>query len=267
MSGLGQRRIERVVADSSNLGIDIESIRSNVESEGYALGQGVDWQRLPSFALSLGEIRTDPRSSEPIRDIRPQGRAEAKANTLSSRYGTDCFPFHTDVAHWSNPARWVILYCKHPGAGGRPTHLQDFRSWSFDSEARRAVLQEVWRIGLARPVLGTAGMMVQGHLGLRFDEACMKPMTTAARNLRTRILEHIEVAPIRDVHWSPRMLLDRRHASAPSWLEGRELVWRLRQRAHTHPVRRCLLRRRMHRESAGMNVSARQKRRPVSISK
>ena len=178
-----------------------------LESAGHFLTRNLCLQEIPGVTKSLGDIRVDVRSPQPIRTIRPQSTAEAKPNTLSSRYGMGSFPFHTDVAHWIEPAHFVLLYCAHPGSGARPTHLQDYQSWNLEEEAKQSVLREVWKTGTFRPQLCTAGILVRGRFALRFDEACMKPMTVSAIKLRNDLVRHIRAAPIINVHWSAGTML------------------------------------------------------------
>ena len=187
--------------------MEVQPILSELRETGYFQTQGVCQDDLLDVAKELGEIRVDPRSPEPIRTIRPQPIAEAKPNTLSSRYGLGSFPFHTDVAHWSEPARFVILYCESPGRGKRPTHLQDFRTWDLGLEGKRALLRDVWKTGHFRPQLCTIGKINGIDLALRFDEGCMKPMTASAWKLRKFLLIQIHASPIIDVKWTVGKML------------------------------------------------------------
>ncbi len=141
------------IKSSSTSRMDIQGMILGLENTGYFFVHEVCLREIPEVVTSLGDIRVDLRSPEPIRTIRPQPMNEAKANTLSSRYGMGSFPFHTDVAHWSEPAHFVLLYCEHPGSGARPTHLQDYQVWNLESEVKRAALREVWKTGTFRPQL------------------------------------------------------------------------------------------------------------------
>ncbi len=123
--------------------MDTQQIILEVDDTGFFVADRVSPDELPGIAATLGEVRMDPRSLEPIRNICPQLRAEAKPNTLSSRYGMGPFPFHTDVAHWLLSARFVILYCQQPGSGARPTLLLDSWSWDLSEAQRRALTREI----------------------------------------------------------------------------------------------------------------------------
>ena len=103
-----------------------------LDRNGYLLVHDVPESSLIDVVRYLEPIRVDPRSPEPIRDIRPESKDSAKTNTLSSRYGTDAFPFHTDTAHWERPARYLALYCIDAGEGHRATLLQELSTMAIE---------------------------------------------------------------------------------------------------------------------------------------
>jgi hypothetical protein len=185
----------------------IAEIRFDITTKGYFVAENVSHATLLEVSKLLGEIRTDARSPEPVRDIRPQTIDEAKENTLSSRYGIGSFPFHTDVAYWQRPARFVLLYCGNPGSGARPTYLQDAKSWKWTGDTEKAAIREVWKVGLARPYLCTMATRVAEDVAIRFDEACMTPMTAGAKALLDTTLSSICTAATIDIWWSPKKLL------------------------------------------------------------
>jgi L-asparagine oxygenase len=206
--------------------MDFQHIIAQVSDTGYFLASNISSTDFQCFVLSSGNAQVDSRHPEQIREIRPQAGAEANPNTLSSRYGLGAFPFHTDVAHWEIPARFLVLYCEIPGSGQRPTHLQDSCDWAPDVETKRAALREVWKCGHTHPRLCTLGKVIGNRFALRFDEACMTPMTNSAAACRDQLRRKIEACPILDIHWSVgdmlvldnhRMLHARGRACAPDY--------------------------------------------------
>jgi L-asparagine oxygenase len=169
--------------------------------------QGVCPEDIHHIGESFGEIRVDPRSPQAVRDIRPQTLDEAKPNTLSSRYGVGSFPFHTDVAHWEDPARFLLLYCEQPGSGARPTHLQDTLAWGLSSDDRKATLTEVWKTGHLHPHLCTVCNVRDDRFAWRFDEGCMQPMTAGAKELRNALIDQIQGSQVIDVCWTAGSML------------------------------------------------------------
>ena len=74
-------------------------------------------------ASEFGELLT--LGSEPaVHELTPADSADAAPNTYSGIYGLDVFPFHTDLAHWRNPPRYLMLRCV-VGFEQVPTSLLD----------------------------------------------------------------------------------------------------------------------------------------------
>ena len=184
----------------------LQSLFQELIKRGYFIGHCPP-RELLDFIAPLGKIVVDPRNPTPIRDIRPQTVSSSNPNTLSSRFGLGGFPFHTDAAHWKIPPRYLVLYCVHPGRGGRPTLIQDSSIWMEDKKLKHAALREVWKSGHQSPQLCTAGIMINERFAVRFDEACMEPMTRTASELRTRIRTLIQSSPVFDVIWTPETVL------------------------------------------------------------
>ncbi len=49
-----------------------------------------------------------------VQDIRPRRKETTPSNIYSGNYGLDAFPFHTDLAHWYLPPRYMLLRCIRP---------------------------------------------------------------------------------------------------------------------------------------------------------
>jgi L-asparagine oxygenase len=180
---------------------------SGLEREGYSFTRSVCQADLIDLVQKLGPIRMDRRSPDPIRDIRPQSIRSAKKNTLSSRYGTDAFPFHTDTAHWEEPAYYLALYCVDPGQGKRPTLLQDSRAWRLDDAEKDLACRALWKTGHVGPRLCMLAERKQGRLAIRYDKDCMRPMTAEARELEALIELRISRSAQRQIDWEPECLL------------------------------------------------------------
>jgi hypothetical protein len=180
---------------------------NTLRDQGYVLISGVGLDNAVSMARGLGMITMDRRSPELVRRISPQPIESAKPNTLSSRYGSGRFPFHTDAAHWEHPPDFVCLYCECPGSGGRPTELIDTHAWKIKPQLRLSLLSDIWKTGFRNPWLCTVGSVKNGDMRIRYDVGCMEPRGTSAA--RTQIeIERIICASTRImVTWSPKSLL------------------------------------------------------------
>jgi alpha-ketoglutarate-dependent taurine dioxygenase len=180
---------------------------NELEHAGYSFTHGIYQKDLIEIVQQLGPIRVDLRSPEPVREIRPQPADSAKQNTLSSRYGTNAFPFHTDTAHWDQPARYLVLYCVDPGEGKRPTLLQDSRAWQISDAEKELACRALWTTGHVRPRLCMLAARTTNYLTIRYDKDCMRPMTAEARRLEALIEFRIDQTDQKQIDWGAGDLL------------------------------------------------------------
>lgn len=74
--------------------------------QAYALGDVVDI----GYFLPGTNIPT-------VQQLRPRFQDAALKNQYSGVYGVDAFPFHTDLAHWAQPPRYLVLRCVQGAPG------------------------------------------------------------------------------------------------------------------------------------------------------
>ena len=179
-----------------------------VSRDGYIVVSQIDRTDLVAIATSLGCISVDARDTQTVREISPQRFEGATPNSLSSRFGDGEFPPHTDVAHWGEPARFVMLYCQHPGSGSRPSYLLDTQQWRIPDERRCELTSNVWLCGYKHPRL--CNLAREGHRGaleFRFDLACMRPVEHRSKGTQLFVEEQIRTSDRVRVDWEQNMLL------------------------------------------------------------
>jgi L-asparagine oxygenase len=176
--------------------------REAVQRRGYLRLIDVNFNDIERIAGSFGPILMDARHPSRVRLISPQRTEDANQNTLSSRYGTGAFTFHTDCAHWERPASFLLLYCVARGSGRRPTHLIDSCSWDWSPEMKIAACSEVWSRALLSPQLCTLGARCGDRVAIRYDEDCMRPLTRGAERVRDFVRDSIETSRSLAIEWS-----------------------------------------------------------------
>jgi len=159
------------------------------------------------LCCALGVPRGDIRDPRKVRALQPQTPAEARINTLSSRYGTGPFPFHTETAYWFSPAKFLVLHCKNPGAGLRPTLLADTHSWQLGGQERSLLENAGWKIKARKPFLSSIFNTKAKRLRVRFDSECMAPFTNDANLAQTLIAQQLGRCNTITIHWSADDLL------------------------------------------------------------
>ena len=113
-----------------------------------------------SLAKALGRTLS-PRESRTVQELVP--RAHGAPNTYSGLYGLSSFPFHTDLAHWSRPPRYLLLRCQR-GSSDVPTYLADSHSLI------EAIGHDVIARAIFRPRRPRSGTLALLRLWERTDE-------------------------------------------------------------------------------------------------
>lgn len=191
---------------------------------GWQLGSGSVVQ-VRSEARSLGWTEVPVRRGDPsVTTLRPSSRGQAHPNSLSSRYGTDAQPLHTDGAHLIRPPDVVVLICETTSSV--PTRL--WRLWRVATS--RDVIPVYMRHGVFLVNSGHDSFFATACSGgrIRYDPGCMTPCDERARQTAARFDKGARSAV--DHNWSePGMMLviDNRtalHGRASAVSEpGREL--------------------------------------------
>jgi L-asparagine oxygenase len=155
-------------------------------------------------------------------------RASATPNTYSGIYGLDRFPFHTDLAHWRRPPRYLLLRCIVGYADVR-TLLVDGRrlinAVTVDLLARAIFKPRRPRDG-ALALLRLCEPTDDGHR-LRWDEVFLKPASKIGDVANHGVREYLtrsEPLSIALVRPGDTLLIDNwrmLHARSPI-LAGRE---------------------------------------------
>ena len=180
--------------------LDLSKLSLEVKRTGLFLFDGD--LSITSLAYRLGRPVASAPERPMIDVLTPSVSAHARPGSLSSKYGTGGFPFHTETAHWRRPVDWVILRCVGPGAGDRVTELVD--GWGLDLRDRELtalsrslmVVKNGSKSFLAAPIDNG----IYGRI-FRYDSACMSPAFRDAE-LAISILENrLNDADRRIVQW------------------------------------------------------------------
>jgi alpha-ketoglutarate-dependent taurine dioxygenase len=119
---------------------------------------------------------TRGRSRPLVEVLRPRGVSDAPATSLSGKYGFDQFPFHVDGAHWSVPARFLILACVESDGGTTPTLLVDRMAISLTQDEEVLLRSAAYLVRNGRNSF--YGSILTGDRPFaRVDPGCMEPLS------------------------------------------------------------------------------------------
>jgi L-asparagine oxygenase len=140
-----------------------------------------------AVAMNLG-LPLTPWEGGLVQTLIP--RTEATPNTYSGIYGLNRFPFHTDLAHWCMPPRYLLLRCV-TGYADVPTLLID--GWAL----MNAVTLDILGRAIFRPRRPRDGALAllrlceptDGGHRLRWDEAFLTPASKIGDLAKPRVQE------------------------------------------------------------------------------
>lgn len=170
----------------------IDKIKRDVIEHGYVFVQEFfPESEIVTLASELGRPLA-PWKGEFVQDLVP--RVISTPNTYSGVYGIGDFPFHTDLAHWAIPPRYLMLRCVI-GYGDVNTQLVEFKS------LLDAVTMDTLNRALFKPRRPTNGSLSLFRLcestdyGLRFrwDELFLKPASRLGEVVRDSLKAKLAV--------------------------------------------------------------------------
>ena len=133
---------------------------------------------------SLGNLVRGRRQI--VETLRPIHNTNSLPKSLSAMFGLSDFPWHIDTAHWTTPARYIVLGCIDPGALPIPTILLDWKA----AELPRHLPSS---LDSARFLVKNGGrsfyavMRMQNTKYFRHDVGCMIPTDKIGSSLQHTI--------------------------------------------------------------------------------
>ena len=124
-----------------------------------------------------------------VQTLTPRIKGNEPDNTYSGNFGLNEFPFHTDLAHWYIPPRYILLRCVNP-AKSVATKFID-RKLILDEELNELIGRAHFR---ARKRLDRkANLMKILHENVfRWDSLFITPANKAGKALKEKIEERIQ---------------------------------------------------------------------------
>lgn len=140
------------------------------------------------------------RNKRLVESIRPTPPELAHPASLSAQYGEGELPVHTDFAHLPVPARWLVLGCTDPGGLGTETLLVDFHGIGWSASQIALLRSASFLINNGRQSFYSS-ILDASRKFLRFDQGCMRPVTSMSVVARDTILDAAcATSPLR-VRW------------------------------------------------------------------
>jgi len=161
---------------------------SNLERDGFIQFKGsLVGKDALSIASNLGDIAHVP-GAQVVQTLVPSETALKEASSYSGNYGMGEFPFHTDLAHWFKPPRFLLLRCVTPSTLVTTSILLSAPLFSKEnkSDLRRSLFRPRRRLdGRLSPL-----RLFEKDF-YRWDTLFLRPLSNMAKSLQKRIEQRI----------------------------------------------------------------------------
>jgi hypothetical protein len=161
--------------------MDTDELQSCLETSGWwttdttAASEQTLAQQIHKLAWHLGEI-VPGRNRQPIERVVPHAPDAAYAGSLSSEYGLNALPLHTDTAHWPVPCRYLVMGCIEPGPRPVPTMLLDSRKVQLSQNEISLCRNTPFLVRNGRRSF-YGSILDADRTFIRFDRGCMTPLS------------------------------------------------------------------------------------------
>lgn len=162
------------------------NIKQLIAEDGYCLLRehllGID---TVDVASEIGATIT-PWDGGLIQTLSPH--EDAAPNTYSGNFGLGRFPFHTDLAHWKIPPRYLLLRCKI-GYEDVPTNLVDGRQL-IKTLSRDFLSRAIFKPRRPRDGAFTLLRLLEPRADsdlLRWDEIFLRPASRVAERIDEQV--------------------------------------------------------------------------------
>jgi len=172
-------------------------LKEHIEEKGYYITKVDSQKEFIKLCNSLGDFSENRLGDNKLKLLKPLDKSEANSKSLSSIYGLEAFPFHTDGAHKLVPPRYLafryIGNCESP----EPTLLIDFKSIQLTSDEDYFVNNRIWKVDDGVKVLYRSIKDKERNM-IRYDLGCMKLLDEKQEDERvlTNLIDQCDITSI-----------------------------------------------------------------------
>ena len=135
-------------------------------------GPSVNAETLHRIGREFGEVVAS-QSTASVDTLSPRINDNEARSSLSGKFGLDEFPLHNDTAHWTVPARVIVLGCIKSSLHDIPTYLCDTHKIVLSSRGRQLVEASVFFVHNGRFSFYTS-ILCSNRKYIRCDPGCME---------------------------------------------------------------------------------------------
>ena len=187
----------------------LTNIKPLLEVQGWA-SMSIQYPQAPAFCQALLEFaRTlgkpvGTRTRALVDELKPLLTHEARRPSLSAKVGHGLQPWHMDMAHRMEPARFLVMGMHECPTATAPTELLHANSLVPKDLVQEARCEPFLVRTGARSFYAT--ILAKDQPFVRFDPGCMHGTTPRAKRLMKLLSEHA-IDPTHIHHWTSGSVL------------------------------------------------------------
>lgn len=159
----------------------LDCLRPTLDEKGWALIPSADAPPVEEFSQTLRQFgRPVPVRGEYVQRVVPLDVSKARPSSLSVKFGLGEFPLHTDAAHHTTPARWLVLQCEDPGEIAVGTKVLHFQSRHFTEEQMATIGDSLFLVRNGRYSFYTS--ILRDRRFIRYDPGCFVALDAKAKH-------------------------------------------------------------------------------------
>ncbi len=162
---------------------------------------------LIELSKKLGKPVESRMGGSLIDRLSPKRKVDSNRNSLSNVHQLNSFPLHSDTAYYKIPVKYILLYCKNPGTGGRPTYLYDTHKLIYKYDELRLKLANV----IFKVINGRNSFLTTIYNPeidfFRLDRDCMRFISPEGEDLFKEVDNLIHKEDIEEINWNTNDLL------------------------------------------------------------
>ena len=168
-------------------------ISEEVATNGYIFLEGDSPATSSDEAISsLGDVEK-LEGFEEIQELTPKDCCATTLNSYSGNFGLQEFPYHTDMAHWFLPPKYLALRCVF-GSQNVKTRLIDGLSMLTaigEENLSRTLVQPRRPINGEKPILRLAEKLDERRFRIRWDSLFIKPCSSFSIDIYSQVVEYL----------------------------------------------------------------------------
>jgi hypothetical protein len=156
-------------------------------------------QIIMAVANGLGNI-VPARGNVFVESLSPLSSENARAASLSRKFGCGPLPLHCDTAHWLTPCRYIVLGCTETGNVEAPTLLLDTASIELSNTQKVLTRSASFVVRNGRKSF-YASLIDGGRSFVRLDPGCMEPVSQASVEAMNLFGQENQESKTISFHW------------------------------------------------------------------